>query len=344
MRLRTGTITTVLAAALALAACGRSTDEAPSQEITGSAMGTSYSVKMVAPPANLNADTVQQDVATTLATIEKAMSTYIADSELSQFNAHRSSGWYKVSVELCQVIAEALSISAASGGAFDITVGPLVNLWGFGPEGTVTEPPGADLIALRLQSVGYTALHTDCAVPAIRKDLPDLYVDLSAFAKGYGVDRVAAVLDAYGIDRYLVEIGGELRMRGLNAKEQNWAIAVESPDRSSRNVQSIMRLTDKGVATSGDYRNYFEHAGKVYSHTIDPRTGYPVTHSGAAVTVVAETAALADALATALLVLGPEEGFALAEQEDVAALFLVRDDGSVEELASRKFADEVVLQ
>ena len=160
--------------------------------------------------------------------------------------------------------------------------------------------------------------------PLLRKSLPETYVDLSAYAKGYAVDRVAEHLQDEGVTNYLVELGGELRFAGHNSKSQNWAIAIEKPDSLRRSVQSIVRPSGGALATSGDYRNFFEFEGQRYSHTIDPRTGRPVTHNAASVTVINESAAYADAIATALLVMGPEKGFEFAESHGIAALFLIR--------------------
>ena len=320
-----------------IAACGSTSQDDTLEQLTGGAMGTTFSIKIVAPPADVDLDGIRTEVEQILAAIEQQMSTYIADSDISRFNAQHSADWFEVSAELCAVVAEALTLSAATNGAFDVTVGPLVNLWGFGPTGQVVEPPEQSLVAVLLDAIGYTALHTDCSVPALRKDLPDLYVDLSAFAKGYGVDKLAELLDAAGIENYLVEIGGELRVRGRNAGGEGWRIAIESPDRTGRSVQSVVRLTNAAMATSGDYRNYFEHDGRMYSHTIDPRTGYPVAHDAASVTVIAATAAYADAMATALIVMGPADGIAFAEREGIAALFLVRADDGFRAVSSAAF-------
>ncbi len=164
---------------------------------------------------------------------------------------------------------------------------------------------------------------------------------MSAFAKGYGVDRLAELLEDRNVANYLVEIGGELRLRGRNAKGEKWAIAIEAPIRGARSVHRIINVTDAAVATSGDYRIFFEHEGRIYSHTIDPRTGYPVTHAAASVTVVAATAAYADAMATALLVLGPDDGLEFAERAGVSAYYLVRTDGELQERRSSRFVSEV---
>jgi len=329
---------------LALGACGDSPVNRPVQELVGSTMGTTFNVKVIAPPADLDLASLQQDIQETLDAINKAMSTYVDDSELSQFNASDSTEWIEVSAELCHAVEAAQIISHFTDGAFDITVGPLVNLWGFGPSESTMTPPSDEQVALALSDTGHVKLHTDCAVPALRKDSPGINVDLSAFAKGHAVDQVADLLDGRALTDYLVEIGGELRLRGLNGKNERWAIAIETPDRTARSVQTVIHVTDTGMATSGDYRNYFEHDGSHYSHTIDPRTGRPITHNGASVTVVADTAAFADAAATALLVMGPEAGLALAEQESIAAYFLLRLGSEFDERMSSLFATEVLVR
>ena len=326
----------------ALAACGDSARERPVQELVGSTMGTTFSIKVVAPPENLDLPELQQDIQAVLDSINNAMSTYLDESELSRFNASDSLDWIGVSAELCHAVEAAQVVSEFTGGAFDVTVGPLVNLWGFGPGESAYEPPGNDTLTAAMQDVGYTKLDVDCTMPALRKTSAGVYVDLSAFAKGHAVDEVAGLLDARALRDYLVEIGGEMRMRGTNARSEPWAIAIETPDRSARTVQTVVHLSDAAMATSGDYRNFFEHEGRFYSHTLDPRTGYPVTHNAASVTVVADTAAFADAAATALLVLGPDAGLELAERESIAAYFLLRLGSEFEERMSSLFATEVL--
>ena len=334
----------VLALLSALGACGDSPRERPVQELVGSTMGTTFSIKVVAAPENLDLPALQSDIEGALDGINRTMSTYLSDSELSRFNASDSVDWIEVTPELCRAIEAARVVSEFTDGAFDVTVGPLVNLWGFGPAETGYEPPGNDTVTQALENVGYAKLHVDCTIPALRKETPGVYVDLSAFAKGHAVDVVAGLLDARALPDYLVEIGGEMRLRGTNARSEAWAIAIETPDRTGRSVQTVVHLSDTAMATSGDYRNFFEHEGRFYSHTIDPRTGYPVAHNGASVTVVAETAAFADAAATALLVLGPDAGMRLAEQENIAAYFLLRLGSEFEEQMSSLFAMKVMKQ
>jgi thiamine biosynthesis lipoprotein len=238
---------------------------------------------------------------------------------------------------VCIAVADALSISELTGGAFDITVGPVVDLWGFGPEGSRSEPPEASMIAAARERVGYGRVAADCKRPALRKDRGDVRIDLSAYAKGFAVDRVAELLDAQGMTDYMVEIGGELRARGRSESGGPWRIAIESPTASGGHVQRIIEPGVAGMATSGDYRNYFEVGERRYSHTIDPRLGAPVSHDLAAVTVVDEKAAFADAMATALLVLGPGEGMRLAERQGLAVYFQQRAGAEVVEKMSSEF-------
>ncbi len=307
-------------------------------ELTGAAMGTQYNLTIVVADDTPGKDALQAAVAALLEDIERRLSTYIDDSELSLLNAAGANEWLPVSGELCEALAGALDMARLTDGAFDVTVGPLVNLWGFGPDEIVLTPPSERDIASARMQVGYERIETDCEVPAVRKSDPGIYIDLSGYAKGYGVDRVAALLDREGIGNYLADIGGELRMRGENANGDRWRIAIEQPLDDARRVHSILRITNAAVATSGDYRNFFIHDGRRYSHTIDPRTGYPVRHNAASVTVVATTAAYADAMATGLLVLGVEDGLRLAREKGIAALFLTREGDRFESVASPAYA------
>ena len=316
-------------------ACGRA--RLPEVELSGGTMGTTFNIVLIAPGDDVAGDRLKDSIAVTLDRIDALASTWRTDSELAVFNASSTTDWITVSGELCSLVEQALEVSRLSDGAFDITVGPLVNLWGFGPEGDVREPPGEKLIEAAMGNVGYEGLETRCSEPAIRKRRARMYVDLSGWAKGHAVDRLAELLDEYGFRDYLVEVGGELRVRGHNAENRKWAIAVEAPSTRTRKPHSVLRVTDTSVATSGDYRNYFDHDGKHYSHTIDARTGRPVEHDLAAVTVVNRSAAFADAMATALLVLGPEKGPSLAEDLGIASYFLVRNGTGIREMTTTNF-------
>lgn len=322
-------------ALLVLTACDSGTGQV---ELTGSTMGTQFSVKLPTGIGDHDAVKLQKSIEAVLENVDAQMSTYRPDSEISRFNQSESPDWQPISINLCEDIANALTISEFTGGAFDITVGPLVELWGFGASGIVDQPPDDEAIASLLAMTGYENIHVDCVKPAIRKDIAGLKLDLSAIGKGYAADRVGLLLRSIGYENYLVEVGGELSIRGMNAKGEPWAIGIEAPLPDQRRPHTIVRLADTGMATSGDYRNFFEADGKMYSHTIDTRTGRPVTHMLASVTVVDDAAWRADALATALLVMGPEEGLAFAESEELAVLMLIRTNGHIEERQTAAFA------
>jgi FAD:protein FMN transferase len=249
------------------------------------------------------------------------MSTYDSRSELSEFNRRQDLGWVPASPGLLDVLDSASRISAATQGAFDVTVGPLVDLWGFGPQFQTRRVPDDALIERVRDSVGYRHVQTDLSAAAIRKSHRRTQVDLSAIAKGYGVDRVAMILDRHGVGDYLVEIGGEFRARG-NTAGRPWRVAIERPVEGRRVLGEIVVLGNRAIATSGTTRDFFAQDGRHYSHTIDPATGRPVVHPPMAVSVVADTAMEADAWATALLVLGPERGYALAQSRGLAALLV----------------------
>lgn len=329
----------LLLAVILLAACGD--HRLPQLDLVGEAIGTTFKVSVVEPSGALDTVALESDILATLARVDALASTWRDDSELSALNTADSTDWVVVSGALCAALERAWEISVASGGAFDATIGPLVNLWGFGPTGRAIVPPGDTAIDDAMRHVGYDKLELDCGNGRVRKGDPQLYVDLSGWAKGFAVDEIAELLAARQLVNYLVEVGGEMRVSGHNSEALKWAVAIEAPSTSQRVPQSIIRITDTGVATSGDYRNYFEYDGMSYSHTIDPRTGRPVTHDLAAVTVLQASSASADAMATALLVLGPDAGPELAENLGIAAYFLIRAESGIEEITTNAF--ETVL-
>jgi len=325
----------LLAAVVVLAACNPNTSDHRLTEFSGLTMGTSWDVKVVDLPGAINPSVVDNAINDLLVAISRSMSTYDPESELSRFNSSSSTAWFAASDALVEVLGAANKISRMTGGAFDVTVGPLVNLWGFGPQGERTKIPDEIEIKSARARTGYTHIEVRHTPAAIRKRLPGLYVDLSSIAKGYAVDRIAEILEQLGIENYLVEIGGELRGKGHNDRATSWRVGVERPSATNRTVYAAIEINETGLATSGDYRNYFEQDGLRYSHTIDPTTGQPVIHRLASVTVVSASAMRADALATALMVLGPEEGHALAEREELAAFFIVRaGDGFIDKASS----------
>jgi FAD:protein FMN transferase len=307
--------------------------------ITGKTMGTVYNVKLTRQPANASLQEVESGIQAILDKIDSLMSTYRADSELSRFNRFKGVGWFDVSPETAKVIAEARRVSEITDGAFDATVGPLVDLWRFGPNARLTELPSKVQIEKTKQRVGFHRLDVRLEPPSIRKTMHDLHVDLSAIAKGYAVDMVCEYLKGLPVSGYMVEIGGEVRTEGKRNDGMPWSIGIESPMADRRFIHKVIRLQGKAMATSGDYRNFYEFEGKRYSHTIDPQTGKPVEHDSASVSVVADSCMHADAMATALMVLGPDRGFQLANDLALPVLFLSIDrQGNTTERMSPSFA------
>lgn len=310
----------------------------PPPPLRGATMGTVYTVKVTALPATLSQAELQALVERELQRVNAAMSTYDPQSEISRFNQHRGDDWFPVGRDLAEIVLRARDVGARTAGAFDITVGPLVEAWGFGATGPRDSPPsGAELAAARTV-IGMDRLSQRVDPPALRKSVAALQIDLSAIAKGYAVDRVAAALDAAGIHNYLVEIGGELRIRGRRHDGAMWRVGIEQPAPDGRRVQRALPMhRDGAVATSGDYRNFFETNGQRYAHIIDPRTGMPAKHQLASVTVIADNCETADAWATALSVLGTRDGYRLAENEGLAALFMEREGETFAERPTQAF-------
>jgi len=311
----------------------------------GPTMGTTYTVKIVttgldnAAKSKLDQDIsgarLDQEIIGVLEAVNQAMSTYLRSSELSKFNSHESLEPFPVSEALQSVVNEANRISDLSNGAFDITVAPLVDAWGFGP-GNESPPPTPEEVELLRSSVGYTKLLS--ANNSLTKTDKHLRCDLSAIAKGYGVDKVQETLENLGFKDFMIEVGGEVVTRGRRLDGRLWRIGIERPDPTGLSIHRAIPLNDLALASSGDYRNYREVDGKRISHTIDPRTGNPVTHKLASVTVLHTSCMTADALATTFSVLGAKEGKAMAEKHGFAALFLIRlPNGDYEEQSTAAF-------
>ncbi|NEX20252.1 FAD:protein FMN transferase [Thiorhodococcus mannitoliphagus] len=323
------------AVVLLLAACTQQPD--PVLEINGPTMGTYYSVKIARPAEGLTAEDLRPEIEAVLDAVVAEISTYDETSELSRLNRNPSTDWIPVSQDLLEVIAEGQRIAKLTGGAFDITIGPLVNLWGFGPERPRDRLPTEAEIQAAKARVGWKKLELRTRPPAVRKARGDLYIDLSALGEGYGADRVAAWLDAQGLTDYMVAVAGAIRAKGLNAKREPWAIAIEQPMPDRRAVHRVIPISDRALSTSGDYRNFFEQGGKHYSHEIDPQTGAPVGRQLGSVTVVGEVGMVVDGLATALMVLGAEKGPALADASGIAAYFIAREGEAIRGIGSRDF-------
>lgn len=314
-----------LAVLWVLAGCG---EEPPREAVRvgGETMGTTWSVQVVDPPATIVREDLKPHLRGLLDEIDGQMSTWDPESALSRFNRAPPGEWFAVPAALAEVVAVALQLAEETDGALDVTVGSLVDLWGFGAGGEPrTTLPEDDAVAEALARAGYEALAVRHEPPALKKSR-SLEVDLSAIAKGYAVDALADALLALGARDFLVEIGGEVRVKGHNVRGEPWRIGVEVPDPQRRGlVQEALAMEEAAVATSGDYRNFFELDGRRYSHTIDPDTGWPVAHDVASVTVVHPSAMWADGLATALTVMGAEDGLALARERELPVLFILHE-------------------
>lgn len=324
----------ILAITLTVISCSPSFNPNEQVQLNGKTMGTYYVIKYYA-ETKIDSSLLQQQIDTELELVNDLMSTYRSESELMRFNRYQANNVFPLSEQTRVVIAEALRLAQESDGVLDVTVGPLVELWGFGAQGRVEHAPAESDIAAARQVVGFEKLKL--TETGLSKTVAELAVDLSTIAKGYGVDRVAEILEQNGIVHYLVEIGGEMRIKGEKLAGQPWKIAIEKPDDSGRSVQRILQTGDMGVATSGDYRNYFEEDGIRYSHLIDPRTGKPIQHRTVSATVLHPSCMTADGYATALNVMSADEAIAFANKYNIAALLVVKTDEGFSELASDAF-------
>ncbi|MEM1345325.1 MAG: FAD:protein FMN transferase [Pseudomonadota bacterium] len=327
--------------ASALAGC----DPAPQTlSLSGQTMGTTYTITALDKSGDLDPEAVQAAIEATLAAVNTTASNWDPTSEVSRFNALDTTEAVAISAEFAAVIEAANQVHAQSLGQFDLTLGPLIELWGFGSRTPETPVPSDEAIAAALARVGQaevlTLTNTD--PPTLQKADPETSVFLAAIAKGYGVDRLGQTLTALGIEDFMVEIGGDLLVAGQNPEGAPWRIGIERPQEGTRAVEEVVRVSDLGMATSGDYRNYVEAEGVRYTHILDAETGRPIVHTTASVTVLAESAMLADAWATALLALGAERGLAVAEQHDLGVLFIKRVEGGetprFETVASPRFS------
>jgi thiamine biosynthesis lipoprotein len=300
------------------------------EALQGATMGTTWSVKLVA-ARGLHPAEIRGGIEARLDRVVAQMSTWEPDSDLSRFNRAPAGSWHALPDECLTVLAHALEVAGDTGGAYDPTVGALVDLWGFGPAQRRHTRPRADAIAAARARTGWAHLTLDARARRVRQP-GGVSVDLSSIAKGFAVDQVAAHLRGLGVASYLVEIGGELRGHGAKPDGTPWWVALERPG------DMIVALHGLSVATSGDYRRFFEDGGRSYSHTIDPRTGCPVDHGLASVTVLHPECMIADALATGLTVLGPAAGLAYARRRGLAALFIGRGLRGIEERMTPSFA------
>lgn len=322
---RRRTLLQALGAAAVLAGCGDVPGLArrPLAAFQGPAMGTVWNAKIAGPLADGVATRASAAVAAALDGVVGRMSTYLDDSELGRFNRLPGGKTLAVSAETAEVFALARRVSEATAGAFDITVAPAVDAWGFGPARNPRIPEAAELAAIAPR-VDWRAIAVDRESATLAKSRDGVQADLSGIAKGYGVDLAARALEALGVTDYMVEAGGEVRVKGRNAEGRPWRIGIERPDAAGQQAMLAVALDGLAMATSGDYRIFFERDGRRYSHEIDPATRAPVTGRLASVTVVAPDCAWADAMATGLFVMGAARGFDFAAQRGIAACFIER--------------------
>jgi len=303
--------------------------------LQGRTMGTTYNIKVVATKEQVVGLKLQQQIDDALKQVNQEMSTYIPTSEISQFNQSVSTEAVEVSAGFARVLEESIRLGKLSNGKLDVTVGPLVNLWGFGPDLRPETVPSDELLIATKKRIGLENLELDGN--KLSKKVPELYVDLSTIAKGYGVDVIAELIESNGLSNYLVEIGGELRLKGFKHTGELWVVAIEKPLTNERSIQQYIVPKDNAMATSGDYRNYFEADGVRFSHIIDPATGKPIKHNLVSVTVIHPSSMTADGLSTALMVMGMDQGMAFAIENDIAALFIAKTDNGFDEQFTVKF-------
>ncbi|MGN2616206.1 FAD:protein FMN transferase [Aliivibrio fischeri] len=319
-------------ALILLAGCG---DQREQVYLNGPTMGTSYNIKYISKDGLPKSEDVHAEIDKRLELVNDQMSTYRKDSELSRFNQSKELTPFTVSKDTATVIKEAIRLNKVTLGALDVTVGPLVNLWGFGPEARPEVVPTDEELNARRKIVGIQ--HLEATETTVTKDIPELYVDLSTIAKGWGVDVVANYLEELGITDYMVEVGGEMRVKGKNKENVAWRIAIEKPSVDERAIQEIIEPGHHAVATSGDYRIYFEKEGIRYSHIINPITGYPISNKVVSVTVLDKSSMTADGLATGLMLLGEEQGIEVANKHNIPVFMIVKTKDGFKEIASEAF-------
>ena len=315
------------------------------RSLGGETMGTTWSIKLYSPITDKKFALISEQSINMLSDLDQKLSTYKADSEITRFNLSSDLNWQAVSEEFAGLVNQALRISELSRGTFDITVSPLVDLWGFTKDKQNTIVlPSTEEIASAKAITGYQHLQVRSQPPALKKALPELHLDLSAIAKGYAADRLAALLETHGIVNYLSEVGGELKASGISKELRPWLVGVEKPVPGWREIMRAVEVRGNGVATSGDYRNFIEIDGTRYSHTIDPRNGMPTIYKGASVTVIAESSLAADAWATALFILPKAQALELAEQHSLGVYYVEQAEDGFVQTMNGLFSEHLAYQ
>ncbi|MDN2485970.1 FAD:protein FMN transferase ApbE [Kosakonia sacchari] len=328
----------VVAALLLLAGCDTGSKAQPTV-LEGKTMGTFWRVSVV-DISPQQAQTLQQKIQTQLDADDHLMSTWKDDSALMRFNHSTSTAPWPVSAAMADIVTTSLRVGEKTDGAMDITVGPLVNLWGFGPDKQpVNTPSQARIDAAKARTgLAHLTVINRAGEQFLQKDLPDLFVDLSTVGEGYAADHLAALMEREGIARYLVSVGGALASRGMNAQGQPWRVAIQKPTDRENVAQAVVDINGHGISTSGSYRNYYELDGKRISHIIDPRSGRPIQHALVSVTVIAPTALEADAWDTGLMVLGTEQAKEVVKREGLAVFMIIKDGDGFRTWMSPQFS------
>lgn len=294
--------------------------------LDGKTMGTFWRVSVIGVD-EAKAQALRAKVQAQLDADDRLLSTWKNDSALMRFNHAADTRPWPVSEAMADIVTLSLRIGAKTHGAMDITVGPLVNLWGFGPDKQPVATPDAQAIAAAKARTGLQHLQVinQSGRQFLQKDIPDLFVDLSTMGEGYAADHLARLMEQEGISRYLVSVGGALVSRGMNGEGKPWRVAIQKPTDQENAVQAIVDINGHGISTSGSYRNYYELDGKRISHVIDPQTGQPITHKLVSVTVIAPTALEADGWDTGLMVLGPEKAQQVVREQGLAVYMIVKE-------------------
>ncbi|MCQ3905596.1 FAD:protein FMN transferase ApbE [Klebsiella quasipneumoniae] len=294
--------------------------------LDGKTMGTFWRVSVIGVD-EAKAQALRAKVQAQLDADDRLLSTWKNDSALMRFNHAADTRPWPVSEAMADIVTLSLRIGAKTDGAMDITVGPLVNLWGFGPDKQPVATPDAQAIVAAKARTGLQHLQVinQSGRQFLQKDIPDLFVDLSTVGEGYAADHLARLMEQEGISRYLVSVGGALVSRGMNGEGKPWRVAIQKPTDRENAVQAIVDINGHGISTSGSYRNYYELDGKRISHVIDPQTGQPITHKLVSVTVIAPTALEADGWDTGLMVLGPEKAQQVVREQGLAVYMIVKE-------------------
>ena len=327
----------LLISAFVLYECSNNQENAPAPIILhGKTMGTTYNIKVFVGGSAIDANILQSEVDATLEAVNASMSPWVKDSEINRFNALPSNKFMAISDDFRTVVAESIRLGVSTK-TLDVTMGPLIDLWGFGPDKRPTKRPSESQLAQMRSRIGVDKLQLNSL--GLAKTTDHLELSFSATAKGYGIDKVAQLLEQKGLLNYMVEIGGELRVSGLKSDEEPWRIAIEQPDApmGMRQIHKVIEPGNNGIATSGDYRIFYEMEGEIFTHLIDPSTGMPVKHDLVSVTVLHPSAMTADGLATALTVMGTERAKSYAEQHQIAVYLISKSDDGLITYASEQF-------